>query len=148
MKPYYISIGLILTSILSTLRFTLYGLLIERPPYLIQRRLTRNKCTYDHQQNLNDEEDIYEYEIKCYSEEDLKTYMDELKYVFPHIDHGKKGIRADTIHNPDSTSMRIGYIHFNITRKTKILSCFLNIDYTAPVWLNIIALSIAIYKFH
>lgn len=151
-NPNYISIGVILCSFLSMLRFMFYGTLIKRAPYTIQRKLTLNKCADTHSDGTKTfinllKGETYEYEIVCYSEEDYKTYYDELESVFPHIAHGN-GVKGDTINDgTESNKFKVGYIHFNITRKTRILSFFLNVDYTAPIWLNAIAIIFALYRF-
>lgn len=71
----------------------------------------------------------------------------ELKYVFPRISHNEDDIHAEFTLN-DEDKFRGGRILFNISNKTRILAWLLNIDYTAPIWVNLIAIIISIFNFY
>jgi hypothetical protein len=142
MNPKYISAGIILASLYGLIRFILYGMIIGRSPSKERSHLLTNKeIDGMHNINLKDKSDI-------------DITMKKLEYAFPSISRENGGIIVREAIEPFGHGRKEGLhmvVHYSIrfkpTKRTRILSVFHDVDYTAPIWLNVLALMLTIYRF-
>ena len=137
MNPKYISIGFILASIYGLIRYSLYGMIIERSPSKTRKQLLSGKLVKD------------AYEINVQSKNDVDDVLKKLEYAFPSISKDGGGIEVNEFMAPLFKEQRVSIsyrIRYKPTRRTNMLAICHDIDYTAPIWVNIVALMIATYR--
>ncbi|MEW6713529.1 MAG: hypothetical protein AB1306_00355 [Nitrospirota bacterium] len=88
------------------------------------------------------------YEVIVKSKEDVDDVRKKLEYAFPSISRDSAGIEIKELFNVGK-GINVSYgVRYKPTRRTKIFEILHDIDYTAPIWVNIVALIIAGYSLY
>ncbi len=124
-NPEFLGIGLLIANIYAMLRFILYGLVKNLCPRRFRKVLAENKT----------ENDYSDFIYELFPGEDRNNVIRELNEAFPTLN--SKGVG---IVEPENEK-QLGYVEFSIPPHTELLSFFHDIDYLAPIWFSVIAIT-------
>jgi hypothetical protein len=156
-RPDLLPIGLVMASVYALLRFYYYGFMHKKSPYRVRRdaldglenphpRTSRSKgnkisvyfgqiTTFDSSISMSDREKV-------------ETYCDEFPNLFPKFARAKASARlvSKQYHNEEGEPYVSYTAKVEIPIRCRLVAIFQDIDYSSPIWLNLLALSTFFYR--
>ena len=128
-NPNLLGIALVLASVYGMLRFYYYGVVLHLTPRKRRLALLR-KGMLVHSDRLHFESPAFD------SENDAAEFLDRLSEVFP----------TSMYAHHSEIEERDGHyvVRFGLPRSSRATTLVHDLDYTAPVWINVIALVVAL----
>jgi hypothetical protein len=132
-RPELLPLALVLAALYGALRFLYYGCLIERAPWQVRRQMLAG---------MRGHPDGHTFEYGVSDSASAMSFFKELSAVFPFADRSGPGVSyRDELH-PD-TGQSFGRLTFRLTRSIRVMAWLQDLDYTAPIWVNVLAVGIA-----
>lgn len=138
-SPQYLGIGLMLASLYSAIRFYYYGILFGQSPRQHRRRVF-DHCKSELQLGLREIasagriDDVRVMDLR-------RRVLNQLEEAYPKPAATPKWTAVVTFGRGVPENAQI-----EIPKATRLLGLLSDVDYTAPVWLNLIALGLAFWK--
>lgn len=154
MRPDFLPIGLIVASLYSIVRFYYYGFMLKKSPYRLRRDAIDSlvnpmpRISHGKRKKVS----IYfgpvsDFEARISDEDRQKVekYAEELCEIFPKFAGAKVSteIVSGQYHDEDGEPVGIWYsAKVIIPVRCKLIAIIQDIDYSSPIWLNLVSLGV------
>lgn len=156
-RPGLLPIGLVIASICAMIRFYYYGFMLKKSPYCLRHDAIDNLGDPRYMRRKNAKGKIvnrvpvylgpskFETSIWEQSKEKAEEYCSRFPEVFPKFAGARSSakIRPEQSFNEEGEPAGIRYtVDVEIPIRCRIAAVFEDIDYSSPIWLNLISLAI------
>lgn len=132
-RPELLPLAIVLAAFYGALRFLYYGCLIERAPWQVRRQMLAD---------MRPKSDGETFEYGLTDAQQLEPFVKELAAVFPYADRAGQGVSYSHEIHPE-TGAPFVRVTFRLTRTMRLLAWLQDVDFTAPIWVNGLALLLA-----
>jgi hypothetical protein len=159
-RPEWLPVSLVIASIFSIIRFYYYGFMLKKSPYRLRRdaieglytglRIIRGELKKELPLYFNFGP-IKDVESRIWDEDKnrVQRYVDDFPNVFPKCAGARASARLTYKPGHDEDGEPTGTMFYGATVSIpiwcRLAAIFQDIDYSSPIWLNLI--SLAIYSF-
>jgi hypothetical protein len=152
LRPDLLPIGLIMASIYTMIRFYFYGFMLRKSPYCVRRDVIDNLHCYKLPYIGRGKKKIptyfgpTEFTASFYdsSREKAEEYIENFPEVFPKFARARSSmkIKPTEVGNEDGDVVGTAYdVQVVIPIRCRLAAIFQDIDYSSPIWLNLISLT-------
>ncbi|MBM3212555.1 hypothetical protein FJY90_08205 [Candidatus Gottesmanbacteria bacterium] len=150
LRPGLLPVGIVIASIYATIRFIYYGFMLQKSPYRIRRTILDELYCFEPPYIKGKKIPMYfgptEFETKLSAEDpsSIQQYVESFPEAFPKFARASPTLQlqqeqAQTIQGSLVTVYSAKVV---IPKRCRFAAVVQDIDYSLPVWLNLISLSI------
>jgi hypothetical protein len=153
-RPSLLPIGLVIASFYAMFRFYYYGFMLKKSPYRVRRDILDNLYCNDRSYHRGKKVPTYiggtEFEAKLSSSsrESAEKYISDFPDVFPKFARARPSMKIESSEaaTEDGDISTWYSAEVNIPVRCRFVAIVQDIDYSSPVWLNLVSLIIFFFQ--
>jgi hypothetical protein len=153
-RPDLLPIGLIIASIYSTISFYYYGFMLKKSPYRVRRDIIDGLNSWEPNFTSGKKVPVYfgptEFETSpfCSDREKIELYVAKFPEAFPKFARARASaeVVSEQFCDEDGKISMAYAAKVIIPIRCRIAAIFQDIDFSSPIWLNIISLAIFFFQ--
>ena len=153
-RPSLLPIGLVIASLYAMVRFYYYGFMLKKSPYRVRRDILDSLYCNDRRYNRGKKVPTYiggtEFEAKLSlsSRKNAEKYISDFPDAFPRFAMARSSMKIDS--GESFTEDGESYIWYSvkvvIPVRCRLVAVIQDIDYSSPIWLNLVSLIIFFFQ--
>lgn len=153
-RPSLLPIGLVIASLYAMFRFYYYGFMLKESPYRVRRDILDSLNCNDRRYNRGKKVPTYiggtefEAKISLFSRDEAQKYISDFPDAFPRFARARPSmkIKSGESFNEDGDSYIWHSVMVVIPVRCRLVAVVQDIDYSSPIWLNLVALIIFFFR--